>query len=228
MKTVKALTVITAVLLVSCSPQNVRLSDEMKNSRIEAFLYIRDVPEPFTTIYNWGAFHMGQRSLIPSGKEEAEMKELLKQSGLRSMLVEEVKKGAPLFEKAAAVGIVDHAFQNISLPEKRGMNDKSNTIDDYSSFIKHGRPYLFVISVDSWGYYYNSRSDTCYYEVDLTGELIHMASGTVVWRKAPRALEAVRMMPVVCGHEPAQADRALRGTIRTQIRIMADDILGGR
>ena len=225
METVKALTVIIAVLLASCSQQNVRLPADMKENRIQAFLYIRDIPEPFTTIYNWGAFHMGYRNLIPSGKEETEMKDLLKLSGLRSMLVEEMKKGAPLFEKAVTVGIVDHAFQNISLSEKSRANDNSNTIEDYSPFIKNGRPYLFVISVDSWGYYYNSRTETCYYEVDLKGELINMASGTVVWRKAPRAFEAIRMMPVACGHEPAHAARALRGTIRTQIRIMADDIL---
>jgi hypothetical protein len=205
----------------SCASQDIRLTREIEGAPVRAPVLIVRLPRPYSTVELWGALYLGERRPLPSGRQQQAMLDVLNRAGLESILAGEMKAALHEFR-----GPVQPVMEDGVEPLIVAGGDA-----DYAAFRDRGYSHVFVLTVDRWGYYYNSYGRICYYEVDLRGELVDTGLGSVLWRRAPRAHDVTRAAPEGCDPAAAQiagAREALARALRAQITIMARDLGAAR
>jgi len=217
------------VFLGACGPENIRYSDNIKGSEIRAALYVKPVPEPYTDIIVWGKYSLGPNDNSLAGKEERTIKQLFAASGFRDILVRNFSAMDRDLKGIMSLDVVDNAFQNANHASiAAALREKDRTdLSGFSSLkSKYPSRYLLAVSVDSWGYNYNNYRGlpSCYYDLEMTAELIDMITGETLWKRFPRTFDVIHVAPTECEPEANIMQEALNRAVRLQLKTMIDDI----
>ena len=224
MQTKIVISFLIMIFMTGCSAKNVRLPEEYKRQDITAALYIPPLPEPEATIvYSSSPIPgMGYRGVFPSYDDEAKMKELMKRSGFRSLIIVELQKAQHTL-KHVTIKNIDNEFEGLTLVP--GKADKKKSAPDYTELMqKAGARYLFVLTVDRWEYTYYSYGDFCFYRTELTGELLDLSTGTVIWRHVAGRGDNTAFAPRACSFNVPVIREALSRASASIIKKMFDDI----
>ena len=80
--------------------------------------------------------------------------------------------------------------------------------------------------MDLWGYNYNNYRGlpSCYYDLEMTAELIDMTTGETLWRRFPRTFDVIHVAPTECEPEARLMQDALDRAVKRQMKALIDHI----
>lgn len=228
MKHITILAVLALFLMGACGPQNIRYSEKIKGNEIRAALYVKPVPEPINDINVWGRYSLGpDDNFTPAGKEERKIKQLFASSGFRNILLNNIRASERDLKGIMSLEITDNGFENADHASiAQAMTDRTNLTGFNSVKNRSSSRYLLAVSVDLWGYNYNNYRGlpSCYYDLEMTAELIDMTTGETLWRRFPRTLDVIHVAPTECEPEARLMQDALDRAVKRQMKALIDHI----